>query len=245
MQTENPKSETLDNNNISKMSFISHKKKNKKRKKVFWSEREEKTLFILQMALGTKFSIIKTFLKDKSVNDIKNHFYSKLRTYLSIQIAKLNTENFFKNIDKKNYTIKGVLSLVLSHKIPTMILNKNVIKELILNDEQQRKKKAKNKNREDDEIILNKNKKKKQDIKLKRKRGRPKGVKNKKGEDKANDGPVNEKLDDDKELELIESIFDKNEENNINSIMKENLDLKEKSNEVGERNFNLAIELNK
>ena len=245
MQTDNPNSETLDNNNISKMSFISHKKKKKKRNKVFWSEREEKTLFILQMALGTKFSIIKTFLKDKSVNDIKNHFYSKLRTYLSIQLAKLSTENFFKNIDKKNYTIKGVLSLVLNHKIPTMILNKNVIKELILNDEQQRKKKAKNKNRDDDDLNLNKNKKKNQEVKLKRKRGRPKGVKNKKEEDKVNEGPEKEKLEDDKDLDLIESIFDKNEENNINSIMKENLDLKEKSNEKGEHNFNLAIELNK
>ena len=245
MQTDNPNSETLDNNNISKMSFSSHKEKKKKRNKVFWSEREEKTLFILQMALGTKFSIIKTFLKDKSVNDIKNHFYSKLRTYLSIQIAKLNTENFLKNIDKKNYTIKGVLSLVLSHKIPTMILNKNVIKELILNDEQQRKKKAKNKNKEDDEQNLKKKKKKKQEVKLKRKRGRPKGIKNKKEEDKTNDLPANEKLDDNKEFELIESIFYKKEENNINSYMKENLDLKEKSNEVGENKFNFAIELNK
>jgi hypothetical protein len=237
MQTDNPNSETLDNNNISKMSFSSHKEKKKKRNKVFWSEREEKTLFILQMALGTKFSIIKTFLKDKSVNDIKNHFYSKLRTYLSIQLAKLNSENFFKNIDKKNYTIKGVLSLVLSHKIPTMILNKNVIKELILNDEQQRKKKAKNKNREDDDLNLNKNKKKKQDVKLKRKRGRPKGVKNKKEEDKVIDEPANEKIGDDKDLELIESIFDIKGENNINSIMKENLDLKEKYNEVGKQNY--------
>ena len=237
MQTDNPNTETLDNNNISKLRFISHKKKKKKRNKVFWSEREEKTLFILQMALGTKFSIIKTFLKDKSVNDIKNHFYSKLRTYLSIQIAKLSTENFFKNIDKKNYTIKGVLSLVLSHKIPTMILNKNVIKELKLNDEQQRKKKAKNKNREDDDLNLNKNKKKKQDVKLKRKRGRPKGVKNKKEEDKVIDEPANEKIGDDKDLELIESIFDIKGENNINYIMKENLDLKEKYNEVGKQNY--------
>ena len=45
------------------------------------------------MALGTKFSIIKNFLKNKLVNDIKNHFYSKLRTYLSIQISKLKSEN--------------------------------------------------------------------------------------------------------------------------------------------------------
>ena len=241
MQTENPKIDTVDNNNISKMSSTSHKKKKRKRNKVFWSEREEKTLFILQMALGTKFSIIKTFLKNKSVNDIKNHFYSKLRTYLSIQLAKLSTENFFKNIDKKNYTIKQVLSLVLTNKIPTMILNKNVIKELILKAEQQKKKKAKNKNKEDDDDDLNlkDNKKNKEEVKLKRKRGRPKGMKKKKEDDNVNNGSGNEQQGEDKELQLIEDIiFDKKEE-------KDNLDLKEKSNQEEENKFNVAIELNK
>ena len=112
-----------------------HKKKKRTRKKICWSEKEEKTLFILQMALGSKFSIIKTFLKDKSINDLKNHFYSKLRTYLSIQISKLQQENFFENIDIKNYNISKILSLVISSKTPTMILNKNIIKELILDNE--------------------------------------------------------------------------------------------------------------
>lgn len=243
MQTENPQSEPLDNNNISKISSKSRKKERKSRNKVFWSEREEKTLFILQMALGTKFSIINSFLKNKSINDIKNHFYSKLRTYLSIQIAKLSTENFFKNIDKKNYSINKVLSLVLLKKIPTMILNKNAIKELILNEEQEKKKKAKNKNRDDDDINLKNNKKKKDETKLKRKRGRPKGVKKKK-EDIWNNRTVNEKLGEDKELQLIEANFDKKEENS-NAIMNENLDSKEMKNEAEKHNLNVAIELNK
>ena len=111
-----------------------HKKKKRTRKKICWSEKEEKTLFILQMALGSKFSIIKTFLKDKSINDLKNHFYSKLRTYLSIQISKLQQENFFENIDIKNYNISKILSLVISSKTPTMILNKNIIHQIISNN---------------------------------------------------------------------------------------------------------------
>ena len=114
---------------------LTNKKKKRTRKKISWSEKEEKTLFILQMALGSKFSIIKTFVKDKSINDLKNHFYSKLRTYLSIQLSKLQQENFFENIDIKKYTIGKILTLVISSKTPTMILNRNVIKELILENE--------------------------------------------------------------------------------------------------------------
>ena len=116
-------------------TILLHKKKKRTRKKISWNEKEEKTLFILQMALGSKFSIIKTFLKDKSINDLKNHFYSKLRTYLSIQLSKLQQENFFENIDIKKYTIGKILTLVISSKTPTMILNRNVIKELILENE--------------------------------------------------------------------------------------------------------------
>ena len=125
---------TPKHNNYNSNNML-NKKKKRTRKKISWSEKEEKTLFILQMALGSKFSIIKTFLKDKEINDLKNHFYSKLRTYLSIQISKLQQENFFDNIDIKNYSISNILSLVIASKTPTMILNKNVIKELILDNE--------------------------------------------------------------------------------------------------------------
>ena len=63
MKAENSKFNTINPNNISKISVQPDNKKKKKRVKKDWSEREEKTLFILQMALGTKFSIIKNFLK--------------------------------------------------------------------------------------------------------------------------------------------------------------------------------------
>ena len=140
MQNTNMNLNTSEQNNITKINIKSHNKKRHKRTKLFWSEREEKTLLLLQMALGSKFSIIKNFIKkDKSVNDIKNLFHSKLITYLSIQISKLESENFFKEIDKSSYDTKKVKSLILSNKIPTMYLNKNVIKQLILDEEQKRK----------------------------------------------------------------------------------------------------------
>ena len=136
-------------------TILLHKKKKRTRKKISWNEKEEKTLFILQMALGSKFSIIKTFLKDKSINDLKNHFYSKLRTYLSIQISKLQQENFFENIDIKKYTTSKILSLVISSKTPTMILNKNVIKELIIDNEKKNLEK-KNKNIKGEKKVIKK-----------------------------------------------------------------------------------------
>ena len=165
MKENDPKITDENQNDINEIVNKSHSKKKRTRKKIFWSEREEKTLFILQMALGTKFSIIKTFLKDKTVNDIKNHFYSKLRTYISIQLSKLKSENFFKDIDESVYTIGKVLSLILYNKIPTMILNKNVIKNLILDSE----KKIKNKKEEEKSKDNGGNKEKK----LNKKRGRP------------------------------------------------------------------------
>ena len=149
-----------------------NKKKKRTRKKISWSEKEEKTLFILQMALGSKFSIIKTFLKDKSINDLKNHFYSKLRTYLTIQLSNLQQENFFGNIDIKKYTISKILSLVIASKTPTMILNRGVIKELIIENEKKN---------------LEKNDKNAKEKKANKKRGRPrKEIVNKKLSEKEN-----------------------------------------------------------
>ena len=191
-QQETKKFNTIITNDISMINIKSEKKKTG-RTKIFWNEREEKTLFILQMALGSKFSIIKTFIKDKKVNDIKNHFYSKLRTYLSIQLSKLNKENFFKEIDSNIYDIKKVLSLVLSNKIPTMILNKNIIKELILNEEQ------KNKNKKN-EIIIDENKKDKKIIGKKRGRPSKKNKINKEYNNKRNINMINEENNDIKNI---------------------------------------------
>ena len=168
------KSPMASNRNSSNFNLL-NKKKKRTRKKISWSEKEEKTLFILQMALGSKFSIIKTFLKDKSINDLKNHFYSKLRTYLSIQLSTLQQEKFFENIDSKKYSISYVLSLVISTKTPTMILNKNVIKELILENEKKNSEKNNIKNNVKEKKVM-------------KKRGRPRKIdKDKKVLEKEND----------------------------------------------------------
>ena len=177
------KSPMASNRNSSNNNLL-NKKKKRTRKKISWSEKEEKTLFILQMALGSKFSIIKTFLKDKSINDLKNHFYSKLRTYLSIQLSTLQQEKFFENIDAKKYSISYVLSLVISTKTPTMILNKNVIKELILENEKK-----------------NFEKNNKKEKKVTKKRGRPrKNDKDKKLIEKENDDANNNSQSNNKKI---------------------------------------------
>ena len=198
MQKEIKRFNTTNNsNNDTSKTNIKTKKEKRTRSKIYWSEREEKTLFILQMALGSKFSIIRAFIKDKEVNDIKNHFYSKLRTYLSLQLSKLNKENFFKEIDSNAYNIKKVLSLVLSNKIPTMILNKNIIKELILNEEE------KNKNKKNEIIIDEKNEDKKI---IGKKRGRP-SKKNKINKENNNNLKIKGLV---KEKEINEEKDDKN-----------------------------------
>ena len=164
----------MNSNRHNSNNILLNKKKKRTRKKISWSEKEEKTLFILQMALGSKFSIIKTFLKDKSINDLKNHFYSKLRTYLSIQLNNLQQAKFFENIDVKKYNLSNVLSLVISSKTPTMILNKSVIKELILENEKKNEEK-KDKNNEKEK-------------KVGKKRGRPR-----KNDNKDKDKTISEK----------------------------------------------------
>ena len=164
----------MNSNRHNSNNILLNKKKKRTRKKISWSEKEEKTLFILQMALGSKFSIIKTFLKDKSINDLKNHFYSKLRTYLSIQLNNLQQEKFFETIDIKKYNLSNVLSLVISSKTPTMILNKSVIKELILENEK------KNEEKKDKNNMKEK--------KVGKKRGRPR-----KNDNKDKDKTISEK----------------------------------------------------
>ena len=140
------------------MSIQPHNKKSRKRERKIWSERDEKALFILQMTLGTKFQIIKNFLKDdKSINDIKNLFYSKLRTYLKIQISNLKSEKCFIGINPNIYDIKNVFHLIIKNKIPTMYLNKNAIKKIIMEQmDKQINKKDENRNSNDNEQKIEK-----------------------------------------------------------------------------------------
>ncbi len=237
---------SVESNNLNTINNKSHSKKKKTREKKYWSEREEKTLFILQMALGTKFSIIKTFLKGKEVNDIKNHFYSKLRTYLSIQISKLKSENFFQNINQESYDIKKVLSLVLTNKIPTMILNKSIIKELILNEEEKKKlKKNENLNLSKENNNIDENN---DESNLHKKRGRPR-INQKKNENAKGDKNHKKKknLSKTKEKNLIDDDdIDKNEKNEKNNNGGKVLETKiNKKNKVINEKNNITLELDK
>ena len=97
-----------------------------------------------------------------------------LKYYLSIQLSTLQQEKFFENIDSKKYNISYVLSLVISTKTPTMILNKNVIKELILENEKKNSEKNNIKNIKEKKVM--------------KKRGRPRKIdKDKKILEKEND----------------------------------------------------------
>ena len=113
----------------------------RKRHKVNWTDREERALFLLQMAIGSKFTLIKEFLDNKSENAAKNRFYSKLRAYIRHIFVKIKKENFFKemNIEKNYYTKKRILELILEKKINTICLNGEVIKRLIIEDNLERK----------------------------------------------------------------------------------------------------------
>ena len=144
--------------------------KTRKRHKVNWTDREEKLLFLLQMAIGSKFTLIKGFLDNKSENAAKNRFYSKLRAYVRYILVKIKKENFFKemNIEKNYYTRRKILELILEKKIHSLSLNDELIKKLIIEDNLERKQYQIN----FDEFSLKKKKKKKLTLQIRR--GRPK-----------------------------------------------------------------------
>ena len=48
-----------------------------------WTDKEEIILFSKQMQLGNKWADIASFLPGRTLTDIKNHFYSKLRKFIN------------------------------------------------------------------------------------------------------------------------------------------------------------------
>ena len=158
---------SLENKGVSNSNQVP--RKIRKRNKVNWTDREEKLLFLFQMAIGSKFTLIKEFLNNKSENATKNRFYSKLRAYIRYILVKIKKENFFKemNIEKNYYTRKKILGLVLDKKINTICLNGELIKKLIIEDNLERKQYG---------INTDERKKKKRKARIIRhgKRGRPK-----------------------------------------------------------------------
>ena len=64
-------------------------------KKGIWSEKEEKTLFLNQLKIGNKWSELAKLIPNRSENDIKNHFYAKLRKYIRKICKEINKNKIF------------------------------------------------------------------------------------------------------------------------------------------------------
>ena len=77
-----------------------------------------------------------------SENDIKNHFYSKLRKYIRKICKYINQNNILESygIDRCLYNANTVYSLIQKNNIPLNILNKNTIVQIIQNDYEKKEK---------------------------------------------------------------------------------------------------------
>ena len=103
-------------------------------KKNNWTNEEESILFTKHMQFGNKWSDIASFLPGRTLNDIKNHFYSKLRKFIRKILKQINDENLFKinGIDGCKYTGEKIYKMIKKHEITYKNLTKDTIFELII-----------------------------------------------------------------------------------------------------------------
>ena len=103
-------------------------------KKNNWTNEEENILFTKHMQFGNKWSDIASFLPGRTLNDIKNHFYSKLRKFIRKILKQINDENLFKinGIDGCKYTGEKIYKIIKKHEITYKNLTKDTIFELII-----------------------------------------------------------------------------------------------------------------
>lgn len=103
-------------------------------KKLDWSFEEEKILFNNQMILGNKWAEIANLLPGRTLNDIKNHFYSRLRKFIRDILKQINNENLFKinGIDNSKYTGDKIYKMIKKHEINLNDLTKDTIFKLII-----------------------------------------------------------------------------------------------------------------
>ena len=101
-----------------------------------WSEKEEKILFLTQLKIGNKWSELAKLLPGRSENDIKNHFYSKLRKYIRKMCKKLHKSKLLeaKGINSNMYSATKVYSLIQVKNVPLVSLSLRTIINVILND---------------------------------------------------------------------------------------------------------------
>ena len=106
-------------------------------KKNNWTDEEENILFTKHMQLGNKWSDIASFLPGRTLNDIKNHFYSKLRKFIRKILKQINDENLFKinGIDGCKYTGEKIYKMIKKHEITYNNLTKDTIFKLIIANE--------------------------------------------------------------------------------------------------------------
>jgi hypothetical protein len=111
-------------------------------KKGIWSEKEEKILFLNQLKIGNKWTELSKLIPNRSENDIKNHFYSKLRKYIRKIYKYINQNNILESygIDRCLYNANTIYSLIQKNNIPLNILNKNTIVQIIQNDYEKKEK---------------------------------------------------------------------------------------------------------
>ena len=104
--------------------------------KGIWSEKEENILFSTQLKIGNKWSELAKLLPGRSENDIKNHFYSKLRKYIRKICKELHKSKFLesKGINSSLYSANKVYSLIQIENIPLVSLSKKSIINVIQKD---------------------------------------------------------------------------------------------------------------
>ena len=104
--------------------------------KGIWSEKEENILFSTQLKIGNKWSVLAKLLPGRSENDIKNHFYSKLRKYIRKICKDLHKSKLLesKGINSNLYSANKVYSLIQIENIPLISLSKNSIINAIQKD---------------------------------------------------------------------------------------------------------------
>ena len=107
---------------------------NPEAKKNNWTEEEENILFTKNMHLGNKWADIASFLPGRTLNDIKNHFYSNLRKFIRQKLKQINDENLFKinGIDPYKYNAENIYKLIKKCKINYENLTKDTILEMII-----------------------------------------------------------------------------------------------------------------
>ena len=103
-------------------------------KKNNWSDEEENILFTKHMHLGNRWADIAGFLPGRTLNDIKNHFYSKLRKFIRKILKQINDENLFKinGIDGCKYNGEKIYKLIKQYKVNYKNLTKDTILEMII-----------------------------------------------------------------------------------------------------------------